>query len=222
MTIANKDVVVLKRLLVNGKKIPVPIPLATVQDAMTWLEEHLLSGEQVITKVVVDQAVLELATGDLTIAIPSDSLLSVTVETPGELSYKMVDAVPNLIQLIALDMKPVAVRLWEAAGENVLPEGVLPMIADLHLLADLTDQSGELPLAEPVAAELKGWASTLKTTIVDLKKNLADGDLRSAARCLLTEIEPCLTGIDSCLQGQKDAMEQAQLSAASRTTPSKL
>lgn len=212
----------LKRLLVNGKKIPVPIPLGTVQEAMTWLEEHVLSGEQVITKVQVDQAVLELATADLAIAIPSDSLLSVTVETPGELSYKMVDAVPNLIQVVALDLKPLAVKLWQAAGDNVLPEGVLPLIADLHLLADLTEQSRQLPLPEAVAIELKDSASALKSAIIDLKKSLADGDLRQAARGLLTEIEPCLVGIDTCLKGQKDAMDEAQLSSSSRQTPSKL
>lgn len=212
----------LKRLLVNGKKIPVPIPLGTVGDAMTWLEEHVLSGDQVITKVVVDQAVLELATADLTIAIPSDSVLSVTAETPGELSYKMVDAVPNLIQVVTLDLKPLAVTLWQAAGDNVLPEGVLPLIADLHLLADLTEQSRQLPLSDQVATELKERASSLKAAIAQLKKNLADGDLRQAARGLLTEVEPCLTGIDACLQGQKDAMDEARLTPATRQTPSKL
>lgn len=212
----------LKRLLVNGKKIPVPIPLATVKSAMSWLEEHLLTGDQAITKVQLDQAVLELATADLTIAIPSDAVLSVTVETPGELSYKMVDAVPNLIQVVSLDLKPLAVKLWQAAGDNVLPEGVLPLIADLHLLADLTDQSRRLPLSIEVAAKLEALAAELKEAIVALKKNLADGDLRSAARGLLTAIEPSLMGIDSCLQGQKDAMEQAQLAGSSATRPSKL
>lgn len=189
---------------------------------MSWLEEDILSADQVITKVVVGQAVLELATADLSLKIPNETTLAVTVETAGELSYKMVDAVPNLIGVVAMDLKPIAVTLWEAAGDNLLPEGVLPLIADLHLIADLTEQSSQLDLTEPVIAKLKDSAQALKSAIIDLKKTLADSDLRQAARVLLTRIEPCLTAIDTCLQGQKDAMEQAQLQQPSSSLPAKL
>lgn len=209
----------LKRLLVNGKKIPVPIPIATVGDMMGWLEQHVLSAGQVITKIQLGDDTIDLATAELAASLRSDILVSVTVETASELSYKILDAVPNLIALIVADLKPAAVKLWEAAGQNLMPEGVLPLIADLHLLADLTDQCYQLGMTaagESTSVTVDPWlqlADQLKSQIVLFKRNLADGDCRAAARTLLNQIEPLVHQLDTMFLSQKDAVDRQALTA---------
>lgn len=198
----------LKRLLVNGKILPVPVPLHTAREAIAWLEEHILSADQVVTKATWDDAVLDLAGAELDRPIPSAVTLAVAVETPEELSYKLVDAIPNLIAVVSGDLKPAAVKLWEAEG--VLPEGVLPLMADLHLIADLSEHGSRLSEDRDAAKVQAQVAAELTEAIVAFKKSLAGRrDGREAAKILLNRIEPCLRRIDTSLQGQKDRLDRA-------------
>lgn len=180
---------------------------------MGWLEQHLLTEGQVITKVQVGKDTIDLALAEVDSSIGSDLLVSVTVETASELSYKLLDAAPHLIALLVADLKPTAVKLWEAAGQNLMPQGVLPLIADLHLLGDLTDQSYQLGVGHSGTDAPELWqqhAAELKSLIIMFKKQLADGDSRSAARTLLNQIEPVVHQLDAMFQREKDALDRQQ------------
>ncbi len=132
----------LKKLLINGKKIPVPIPIQNLAEAIAWIEKHLLRPDHMITRVSLDGRDIDLG-GDTGIRVPAhpltdDSDLRCKIDSPMEICVQTMDALRNLSTVIGRNLKPVAVHLWEFKGPR-LPAEARTVIDDANLMIDLLE-----------------------------------------------------------------------------------
>ena len=51
----------LKSITLNRKKIPVPIPLTSLREAIAWVESDLLTQDRTITQVTLDGEEIEFS-----------------------------------------------------------------------------------------------------------------------------------------------------------------
>lgn len=179
----------LKKFLLNGKRIPVPIPVKSLPEAVAWIEKHLLRPDCTITRIELDGQDIDCPDGRLPqIALSEQSDLRVQMDSPLEICLQTIDALRNLSSVIGRNMKPVAVQLWEHKGPK-LPVEAKSIFDDIQLMLELldhvlvlVDKRVELSLALGIQQQISKAISAL---------NLArqNADWRGTARVLLNQLE---------------------------------
>ncbi len=132
----------LKKLLINGKKIPVPIPIQNLSEALAWIEKHLLRPDHTITRITLDGRDIDLGQDEAirvpTLPLADESDLRCKIDSPLEICIQTIDALRNLSTAIGRNMKPVAVHLWEYKGPR-LPAEARTVIDDMNLMIELLE-----------------------------------------------------------------------------------
>ena len=131
----------LKSINLNGKKVPIPVPVRTLQDVVGWVVEHLLTQDRVITKISVDQVAVEVEEGHVAsdIVLESHHRVDLRVDSPFDLSLQTLDASRNLTTVLERQIDSLAVRLWKLKENEASVPFVEPFLSDLSLLIDLID-----------------------------------------------------------------------------------
>lgn len=213
----------LKKVQINNRSIPVPVPVRNLAEALVWVSETFLKPEEIITKVALNGRELgeyELQDASaVNVALDDFSDLHVKIDSPAELSIQTLDALRNLTGIIGRNLKQNAVICWQTPRSKT-PRGLDALHNDIHLIGDLLAHFMELVVLEP--AELKGLLfvqDDLRKICFALTESKEHSDWRGYARILLNKLEPLLSYLDeeagnlqgmvfSCMSEQ--ALEKSQ------------
>ena len=217
----------LKKLLLNNKTIPVPVPVRTLGEAVHWIETTLVPEGHTLTRIVLDGRVVSSGLSNQTASGPcipdnllktglgESSKLEILVDSPSDLAIQALDAVHNLASVILSGLKPAAVTLWQARPNERQTE-VETVAADLRLVLDLLGHlAGLVDSAHADAAPLQGIATLMSRVETSLQMAKANSDWKGCARILLNRVEPLLKD----LVVEADSMQVRVLATRGGTHP---
>ena len=182
----------LKKVTINQKKVPVPVPILTLGQAIHWIEDTLVPQGHTITRITLNDIVLGSDELDLGSSLTLDSKLEVQIDSPVELGLQTLEAARNLGSVILSGLKMLAVECWQAKPA-VRPQELPGVTNDLSLILDLSDHI--VCLVEPLGIEvsaLQGISCMLKRVSVSLTMASSSSDWKACARLLLNRLEPIL------------------------------
>lgn len=202
-----------KSMFLNRKKVPVPVPIRNLAEAVDWIETYLLSEDKAITKIELDGELIE----DLRINRPlsETSRLFVQIDSPMELSVQTIDALRNLTNLMGKDVKSFAVTAWQSKPHKP-PLFVNDFIDDLNLILDMLDHVALLINGNCETSNLRNYGNSLQKILSKLTLARSHSDWRSFARIMVKELEEILYELNQemrSLQNQVFAI-QAEKSIA--------
>lgn len=197
----------LRRVFINNKKVPVPVPVRTLSEMLAWVEATLVPAGHSITRVCLDERVLTARDLDPR-AVPNaksagggglgatilkdDAKLEIQIDSPTDLTLQTLDAIRNLASVIVSGLKTLAVECWQARG-SLKPIELDSAINDSLLILDLIEHvSGLIDPQNVEAAATLGIGAMLKRASVGLAMARANSDWKGAARILLNKYEPLL------------------------------
>ena len=185
----------LKHVLVNSKKVPVPVPVRTLAEALVWLEHTLVPVGHTITRIALDEQLIGCAAEAAllqSLKLNASSKLAIQIESPAELTLQTLDATRNLSEVINGGLKVLAVACWQVRGSGK-PQELDTLCNDLQLVTELTEHAASLlDLGSGEAAALQGIAGLIKRTGAALVMAKANSDWKGCARLLLNRLEPLL------------------------------
>jgi len=183
----------LKKVFINSRKIPIPVPVRTLDEALRWVEETLVPAGHTVTRVVLDGRILagdEFASR-LNEGLGETSQLEVQIDSPVDLMVQALDATRNLASVVLDGIKMLAVECWQTRA--LKPGGLDAVATDVELILDLIDHSAGLVdqlLIE--ATSIEGIAHMLKKAALGVSMAKSNSDWKACARLLLNRIEPLL------------------------------
>lgn len=182
----------LKRVIINQKKVPVPVPILTLGEALQWIETNLVPQGHTLTRVSLNDSILNGDEMDLGSRLTPESKLEVQIDSPVELSVQTLEAARNLSSVVLSGLKMLAVECWQSKPAS-RPTELSSVANDLTLILDLGDHI--VSLVEPMgvdASAIQGIGCILKRVSVSLTMAASSSDWKACARLLLNRLEPLL------------------------------
>ncbi|MCX6125478.1 MAG: hypothetical protein NTV34_12135 [Proteobacteria bacterium] len=204
----------LKRLLINQKWVPVPIPIKNLADAFSWLETSMIPDGQSLTSAILDGRPVIDVWGDLNatsrIPLGPDSRLDVRIESPMDLALQGIETAHTLCGAILRNVKYLAVHLWQCAPACLQPE-LQQMSEDVEIIIDLIDHAKDLG-GETFAdfGPMIDLQAHLKKIMLSLSAAFCRSDWRGCAQVLLRDTGAS-TGLESTLKMLQEEFETAHL-----------
>ena len=191
----------LKRILVNNRVVPVPVPLKDLAQALAWVESVLVPAGSFLTRVVLDRSVIEYADGNLStadgkLALEAGSRLEIQIDSPSTLAAQTLDSVHSLAAAILGTLKGLAVHCWQLKPSERVPElGVLQ--EDVRLVVDLVNHVhhliGQVPGADTLdPAPVAGIGRMLDQNLGSFSLARSQSDWKACAKVMLNRFEPLL------------------------------
>ncbi len=182
----------LKRITLNGRRVPVPVPIRVLPEAMQWVSKHLVRPDHAVTRIELNGRDVEFH-GDGELVVPALSLdegsdLRIKVDSPTEICLQTLDVLRNLTSVIGRNLKPVAVQLWEHKGPKLPPETAMTF-EDFSLVQDLLDHILVLLDKRVDATNLLSYHAALGKAFSALRLAVQGADWKGAAKVLLNQIE---------------------------------
>jgi hypothetical protein len=182
----------LKTVLLNKKKVPIPIPIKGLNDLVTWVDGTFVTSGSSITKIVVDGRRFEIGSshnlGNVTFT--PMSVVEVQIDSPLEISIQTVDALRNLACMVHKAMEPLAVECWQVDAQLKLPTNFATFEQDLELLLELTDHLILVLDGQVYTKNLFDAASKINKLATSIKVARMDGQWRPIAKIMLNQLLP--------------------------------
>lgn len=182
----------LKKLLINGKKIPVPVPIQNLADAVAWIEQHLVRPDHTITRITLDGRDIDLGNDDVlrvpALPLTPESDMRCKIDSPMEICIQTIDALRNLSTAIGRNLKPVAVHLWEYKGPRLSAEA-RAVIEDARLMIELLDHILILIDRRIDITNVNSMRETIEKAHRAIQVAEAHSDWKGMARVLLQQLE---------------------------------
>ena len=189
------EVVLLKQVFVNGRKIPIPVPVYSLDDVLDWLQETLIPEGHTVTRIAIDGDPLDVsdpANFDFSAQLRDNTKVELQVDSPADLAVQTLEAIRNLSSVITSGIKPLAVDCWQAKPVDK-PEEIEDVGCDIELIQELLDHlAGLIPTEIVETAAIQGIGGLLKRTSLGLTMAISNSDWKASARILLNKIEPLL------------------------------
>ena len=193
----------LKKLIVNQKTVPVPVPLRNLAEACSWIEEVLVPIGETVTSATLDgKDILDLWATTKTcasIGLHEASRVEIRIESPEDLALQSFDAMHSLAEAILRGLKSLAVHLWQARKNDIQPE-LDAVKEDLGLIRELMDRIEEMGVEDKIdlrlIRELRGRVHNIKLA---LDGACGVGDWKAAAQILLRDT-PTAVGLETSLR----------------------
>lgn len=183
----------LKKLVINNRKIPVPIPILNLGEALLWIEKHLLRPDHSITRVTLDSQDIDYVDGLSqqwqSKKIEDEQELRCKIDSPTEICLQTIDALRNLSTVIARNLKPVAVHLWEFKGHR-LPLETKSILDDVGLLVELLEHILVLLDRRVDTTQVNAIHEAISHASLGTQYGESQSDWRGIARVLLQQLEP--------------------------------
>lgn len=204
----------LKRVLINKRTVPVPVPIRTLAEAFRWLEANLIPDGQTITSAVLDgKSVLELWNNTKVldaILLGNDARFEVRIESPMDLALQGMETTHTLCGAILRDLKPLAVHLWQSRPSDPQPE-LAQVAEDVQLIMDLIDHSKDMGVESHMDfGPLIEFQAHIHKISLSLSAASARSDWRACAQILLRDTATT-TGLESTLQALQEEVEASHL-----------
>lgn len=182
----------LKRVIINGKRIPVPVPVKILSEALGWIESTLVLPGHSITRVTLNDRIIsenDLGSGMHADAkLTENSCLEVRIDSPVELAVQTLEAIRNLAGAVCVSLKPLAVEMWQARPgyRSTEFEGIA---SDLQLILDLMEHVTGLIDGSVDISPLQGISILLQRALVAAQMAKANSDWKNCAKILLNRLE---------------------------------
>ncbi len=189
----------LKKVLINSKKVPVPVPVRTLGEALDWVERTLVPAGHTITRVALNDHLLHdaFAPAHQDELLGDQTKLEIQIDSPSDLTVQTLDAMRNLASVVFSGLKVLAVHCWQARSQDK-PAELDAVTTDLELILDLIDHvAGLIDASHPEAAAIQGISAMLKRTAAGIALAKSNSDWRACARLLLNRVEPLLRDLMS-------------------------
>jgi hypothetical protein len=191
----------LKRVLVNNRVVPIPVPLKDLSQALSWVESTLVPAGSFLTRVVLNRSVIDYTDGrlsksDARLGLDAGSRLEIQVDSPVTLAAQTLDSIHSLAAAILGTLKGLAVHSWQSKGADRLPElGVLQ--EDVRLVVDLVNHVhhllGQVPGADALdPAPVAGIGRMLDQNLGSFSLARSQSDWKACAKVMLNRFEPLL------------------------------
>ena len=188
----------LKKIILNRRTIPVPVPIQNLDEALAWVDQTLLKSDEMITKIVVDdRKVSDEGLSEKQVKefrLNGASKLEIQVDSPLELSTQSLEAIRNLADVVEKSLKPLAVDCWQTVPVNT-PKGLKAIQDDICLIMELTDHFLELIHEGIDVSIFKYLVDKVESVIVALNSANENRDWQEYARILLNHLEPALQNL---------------------------
>ena len=201
----------LKSVLLNGKKVPVPVPVRTAGEALDWLEKFLVGPKKTVTKIELNGE--NLTDASLSERLDQSSKLVVQVDSEIDLAVQTIDALRNLTGMMIKDIKHCAVQVYQLKPEDKL-DFIDNFVSDLNLA---------LELSEHLLILVNGQISTkYMAKIMDqvgqvtqlIEKSRVNQDWQHLARVILQHLEPNLEAMAVEMSSLQKSIFQLQTKEA--------
>lgn len=182
----------LKKLDVNGKTIPVPVPILSLSEAISWLESSILKKGQLITKIVLDGQDFLLENNkaaDLT-KLLKDSELSIQADSARDLAIQTIDALRDLTTQMLQKLQELAVYCWRLSSKTKVEELEI-FITDTRLALELVNHvNGMVDFSHTDMAPVNGLSILIRKASQHLQLANQNKDWKSCSDLLLNRFEP--------------------------------
>ena len=182
----------LKRITLNGRRVPVPVPIQDLSEAVEWLKKHLVRPDHAITRIELNGSDVEFSSdGEFQLAslvLTEASDLRVKVDSPSEICLQTLDVLRNLSSVIGRNLKPIAVKLWEHKGLK-LPVETAAIFDDFGLMQELLDHILLLLDKRVDATNVCSIQAALNRAFTALNYAVQVADWKGTAKVLLNQIE---------------------------------
>ncbi len=191
----------LKKILLNNRLVPVPVPVRNLAQALAWVESNLVPGGSLITRVVLDRDVIEY---DNVVLVPKKaqaeltekSRLEIQIDSPATLATQTLDTVHSLCAAILGTLKGIAVHAWQSKTSEKIPD-LYSLHDDIMLILDLIGHAQVL-LQSATAAKLvdpapvAGIGRLLEQSLSSFSLARSQSDWKACAKVMLNRFEPLL------------------------------
>lgn len=187
----------LRKLIVNRRTVPVPVPLKTLGQVFEWIGETLVSSGHTITRLSLNGEDIEYTDKRAATPITKDDVLDIRIDSPVDLAIQALEAVSNLSTVVMRGLRPLAVRAWEASGPKV-PDPLSSIHEDIELIAELMAHFDGLVLHKDLNTKaFCGMLADMTTITQALTLARSNSDWRGYARVLLNRVEPLLQDLSA-------------------------
>jgi hypothetical protein len=204
----------LKRLVINQKTIPVPVPVKTLADACSWIDEILVPIGETVTSAALDgKDILDLWSApkaSSAIGLHPDSRLEIRIESPEDLALQSLDTIHALSGAILRGVKSLAVHLWQSRQNEIQPE-LQSVREDVNLICELMDRMEDMGIADKIdLGAIRELKVRIKNIGICLTAATSIGDWKGAAQILLRDTSTAI-GLESSLRQLVDESEACHL-----------
>ncbi len=204
----------LKRLIINQKTVPVPVPVRTLAEACAWIDEILVPvGETVTSATLDDNDILDIWSSSKVgsaINLHPTSRLEIRIESPEDLALQSLDAMHSLGGSILRGIKALAVHLWQARQNDIQPE-LAGVRDDIGLICELMDRINDMGIADKLDLDvIHELEARIQKISVCLDAAMSIGDWKASAQILLRDTSTAI-GLESSLRQLVDESESSHL-----------
>jgi hypothetical protein len=189
----------LKYVIMNQKRIPVPVPLLTIRQAVVFVSDNLLLHDHLITQVRLDGLDLnldDLAAEKIHVQLNTLSRVEFRVDSPYELVIQSVDALRNLAHVLLSELKTIVVGNWSGVATLEFRNKNLNFEEDLDLLEEMLIQVSALAKSHDLPASISTDIEyQLSADMASYRCARDASDRKSLAKILLNNIEPLITNL---------------------------
>ena len=182
----------LKTIYLNKKKLPIPIPIRTLKEALDWVDDHIIDSDHSVTRIKVNGQDLEWSGEEedsiLDFEVNQSMKVFFQIDSPMDISVQTIDALRNLINVMLKSLKPVAVDCWKTQGEEG-PEQLSMVKSDLDLVIDLLDHIMVLLDGRINFRNILNTSEVILEIESKLSKAIDIKDWKLVAKILLKELE---------------------------------
>lgn len=184
----------LKFVYLKNQKIPVPVPVKNLEQALAWVSETFCGEKQVVTRVLLngDDVNLDFQSDFAKVELDGSSDLTLQIDEASELSTQTLEAVKNFALVVLPRVKILAVELYQGPNEDTV-EAFDEALTDLDFIFDLRHHiNGILDQYHKALAPFEGMSYLAELVKKDLYSFRAKKQWSDAAVTLLGRLEPFL------------------------------
>lgn len=201
----------LKNLQLNGKNIPVPVPIKNIDEAVKWIGSTLLKNDEILTKIVVNKKEIDFNDSKKlkNHSLSKESVVQFQVDSPREISVQTLDTIRDLSLEIEKQLNFVAVKCWQLPEKQHV-EQLKQIAVDLELIFSMVEHLNVLvDYTHADTAAVNALCLLIKRVHIRLNKHINAEDYRGCARILVNQLD----GLLKELAIESEALEYRLFSA---------
>lgn len=181
----------LQSVFINKKKVPVPVPIAGLRDAVSWTEEFLIKPGYSLTRIELDGDLIDFDDPQTieNITLNSHSKLFLQLDSAADMCVQILDTLKHLTSLHKHSLQKIAVRCWTWRDKDI-PTGVIAVSQDMQMILDLIFSFVDLAPQKLFLDYLKEQATVLRNLSNLIEVAMNDRNWKACAKILLNKFEP--------------------------------
>ena len=180
----------LQSIYINKKKVPVPVPISGLRDAISWTEDFLVKPGYSLTRIELDGDLVDFDVVDNR-PLSNTSKLFLQLDSAADMCVQILDTLKHLTSLHKHSLQQIAVRCWTWRDKDT-PTGVVAVYEDMQMILDLIVSFIDLADEKVYKKSLNEHLNTLQNLIqlLDIAKN--EKNWKACAKILLNKFEPLI------------------------------